>query len=313
MRNNRRGSRLRSETSFGVQARTRPRSLITNAMTIDVEDWYHPELVRDHLGSGVPEERLSEVIPSILDLLNRYHVKATFFVLGEVASRFPALIRQIEQEGHEIGCHGMSHRMLGDLGEEGFKKEMEDFRNLTKEILGNVNIRGFRAPTFSLNPDTKWALPILRDFGYRYDSSIFPEKLFWNPLYGIDNAPRYPYRISFEDLCKEDPKSPLWEFPAAIARVGRIDLPVSGGFYLRTIPAFIFRWALDRMNRTGPFYIYLHPWECDENTPRIPLPFLSRGVTYYGIRKVLSHLEGLLKTFSFSRMDDVLDRMGAFE
>jgi peptidoglycan-N-acetylglucosamine deacetylase len=313
MRNNGHGLRRQAEAPFGVPARTRPSSLITNALTIDVEDWYHPELVRKHVGSGVPEGKLPEVIPSILDLLNRYHVKATFFILGEVASRFPSLIQQIDQEGHEIGCHGMSHLMLRELGEGGFKKEMANFRNLTKEILGNVNIIGFRAPTFSLNPDTKWALPILRDFGYRYDSSIFPKKLFWNPLYGIGNAPRYPYRVSFEDLCKEDPKSPLWEFPAAIARVGGIELPVGGGFYLRAIPAFIFQWALKRMNGSGPFYIYLHPWECDENTPRVPLPFLSRGVTYCGIRKVFSKLEGLLKTFSFSRMDDVLKKLGAFE
>ncbi|OGP92876.1 MAG: hypothetical protein A2156_09950 [Deltaproteobacteria bacterium RBG_16_48_10] len=288
-------------------------SLFTNALTIDLEDWFHPELVRDHLGRRLAGGRLSEVVPSILDLLNRYHVKATFFILGEVASQFPSLVQQIHREGHEIGCHGVSHRMLRDLGEEGFKKELEDFRTLMKKVLGGVQIKGFRAPTFSLNQTTQWALPILRDFGYLYDSSIFPKKLFWNPLYGVDDAPRYPYRISFKDLCKEDPKSPLWEFPAAIAKVGGVDIPVSGGFYLRTLPAPVFRWALKRMNGEGPFYIYLHPWECDENTPRISLPFLAKKVTYYGIRKVLFKLEGLLKRFSFSRMDDVLIKMGAFE
>lgn len=284
--------------------------MFTNALTIDLEDWYHPELVRDSLGSTLPEGRLSETVPTIMALLNRYHVKVTFFILGECASRVPVLIQQIYKEGHEIGCHGMSHRMLEDLGEEGFRKELEDFKILMKEILGDVPIKGFRAPTFSLNQNTKWALPILRDFGYLYDSSIFPKKMCWNPLYGLDDVPRHPYRISFEDLRREDSKSPLWEFPAAIARVAGFDLPVSGGFYLRILPAPVFRWGLERMNRKGPFYIYLHPWECDEKTPRIPLPFLARNATYCGIRRTLSKLEGLLKRFHFSRMDDVLSKMG---
>ena len=287
--------------------------LYTNALTIDLEDWYHPELVRDRLGSTSPEGRLSEIVPTILNLLHQFQVKVTFFILGECASKFPALVRQIYREGHEISCHGMSHHMLGDLGEEGFRKELQDFKALMKEILGNVPIKGFRAPTFSLNESTRWALPLLRDFGYLYDSSIFPKKMFWNPLYGLNHAPRYPYRISFEDLRREDPGSPLWEFPAAIAQVGGMSLPVSGGFYLRTIPGSMFRWALRRMNGKGPFYIYLHPWECDENTPRMSLPFLSRKVTYYGIQDVLPKLERLLKGFSFSRMDDILKGMESFE
>jgi polysaccharide deacetylase family protein (PEP-CTERM system associated) len=291
--------------------------LFTNALTIDVEDWYHPELVRDFLGAssdkreGRGEGRLPEIVPTILDLLSRYRVKITFFILGECASKFPSVIRRIHEEGHEIGCHGMSHRMLGDLGEEGFRRELDDFRSLMKEILGDVRIKGFRAPTFSLNRETKWALPALRDCGYLYDSSIFPRKLFWNPLYGLDGTPRYPYRISFEDPGREDPGSSLWEFPAAVERVAGFDLPVSGGFYLRVLPAPLFRWGLKRISRKGPFYVYLHPWECDEKTPRMPLPFLARSATYYGIRSTLPKLEGLVKRFSFSRMDEVLNRMGA--
>ena len=301
------GARLLSETPSDLKARSR-----INALTIDVEDWYHPELVRNSLGSKWPEGRLPQTVPMILNLLDRYHVKITFFILGECASQFPTLVQRIHRDGHEIGCHGMSHRRLGDLGEGGFRKELEDFRTLMKEILGDVPIKGFRAATFSLNQNTKWALPILRDFGYLYDSSIFPKKLFWNPLYGLDHAERYPYRISFEDLRREDPESPLWEFPAAIAEIGGVDIPVSGGLYLRTIPAPIFRWALHRMNRRGSFSLYLHPWEFDENTPRVALPLLSKAATYYGIQNVFSKMEGLLKRFSFSRMDDVLDRMGAF-
>jgi len=282
--------------------------LATNALTIDVEDWFHPELVRDHVDVAKAEGRAPEAVDLLLNLLNKHRVKATFFILGEVAGRTPDLIRQLHREGHELGCHGMSHRMLKDLGEEAFRKELIDFRSLMKEILGDVDIKGFRAPTFSLDRETRWALPVLNEFGYRYDSSIFPAKIFLNRMYGINNAPRFPYRISFDDPGKEDPNSPLWEFPAAIGKIMGLRFPFSGGFYLRTIPFFLFKKALKRINQEGPFNIFLHPWEWDRGTPRAPLSLYSRLVTYYGMKKVLLKLEGLLRTFSFSRMDEALEK-----
>jgi polysaccharide deacetylase family protein (PEP-CTERM system associated) len=279
-----------------------------HALTIDVEDWYHPELVRDHVNLANVAGRVSESVPIILDLLKKHNVKATFFVLGEVARRFPEIVRQIDREGHELGCHGMSHRTLGDLGEEGFRKELQDFRNLMREILGDVKIKGFRAPTFSLNQDTKWALPLLQEFGYSYDSSIFPTKIFLNRLYGIKNAPRFPYRISFDDPGKEDRKSELWEFPAALMEIGGVRFPVSGGIYLRVLPHFVFKGALKRMSKEGSFFIYLHPWEWDKGTPRMSLSLFARWATYSGMKKVLTKLEGLLEAFPFSRMDEVLEK-----
>jgi len=278
-----------------------------HALTIDVEDWYHPELVREHIDLAKAEGRVCDAIPIILDLLNKHQVKATFFILGEVAHRFPEVVRQIAREGHELGCHGMSHRTLGDLGKVGFRKELQDFQNLMKEILGDVEIKGFRAPTFSLNEDTKWALPLLREFGYSYDSSIFPTKIFLNRLYGMKNAPRFPYRISLDDPGKEDPNSNFWEFPAALVEIGGYRFPVSGGIYLRVLPSLFFRQALKRISKEGPFYIYLHPWEWDCGTPRISLSHFSRWATYSGMKKVLTKLEGLLETFPFSRMDQVLE------
>ena len=285
--------------------------LFTNALTIDVEDWYHPELVREHVDTSLVEPRIAQAVFPILALLKRHGVKASFFILGEVALKFPGLIRRIHGEGHEIGCHGMSHRMLGDLGEEKFRKELEEFRELMKGILGEVEIKGFRAPTFSLSRDTKWALPILTDFGYLYDASVFPVKLSWNPLYGLNGAPRFPYRVSFDDPGREDPKSPLWEFPAPVLDVGGVSIPVAGGFYLRAMPLSFFKWGLKRMGQKGPFHIYLHPWECDENTPRVPLSRLSGAATYYGMARMLSKVEGLLRTFRFSRMDNMLEELEA--
>ncbi len=280
--------------------------MVNNALTIDIEDWFHPELIRDHVDLKRVEGRVSKSISLVLSLLNKYQVKVTFFVVGEVARKSPELIRQLYREGHEIGCHGMSHRMLKDLGEEGFKNELKEFQDLMREILGDVQIKGFRAPTFSLNTESKWALPILRDFGYEYDSSLFPTKIFLNRIYGIKKAPRFPYRISFDDPSKEDPDSPLWEFPPAMGEVLGIRIPLSGGFYLRAIPFFFFRIGLKTINQEGPFTIYLHPWEWDQETPKVPLSFFSKLVTYYGMKDLLSKLEELLRTFSFSRMDKVL-------
>jgi len=228
------------------------------------------------------------------------------FHLGEVAQRFPNLVREINSEGHELGCHGMSHRPLGKMSEEELRKELQDFQNLIKKILGDVKIKGFRAPTFSLNRNTKWALPLLQEFGYSYDSSIFPTRIFLNRLYGVKNAPRFPYRISFEDPGKEDPESPLWEFPAALMEFGGYRFPASGGIYLRVLPYFLFKRMLKRIGKEGPFFIYLHPWEWDPKTPRISLPLFSRWATYLGMKHVLKKLEGLLRTFRFSKMDDVL-------
>ncbi len=285
------------------------RNLVTNALTIDVEDWYHPELVRGHVDWAKVEGRVSDSVPIILDLLRKHRVKGTFFILGEVASKFPEIVREIDREGHELGCHGMSHQPLEKIGEDGLRKELQDFQNIMRKILGDVKIKGFRAPTFSLNQNTKWALPLLQEFGYSYDSSIFPTRIFLNRLYGIKNAPRFPYRISFDDPASEDPNSPLWEFPAALMELGGYRFPASGGIYLRVFPHFIFKRMLKKINKEGPFFIYLHPWEWDPQTPRISLPIFSRWATYLGLKTVVKKLDGLLGTFQFSRMDEVLQEI----
>lgn len=286
-----------------------PSNLVTHALTIDVEDWYHPELVRDHVDWSKVEGRVTNSVPIILDLMRKYKVKGTFFILGEVARRFPEIVREIDREGHELGCHGMSHQPLEKIGEDGLRKELQDFENLMKKILGNVKIKGFRAPTFSLNRNTKWVLPLLKEFGYFYDSSIFPTRIFLNRLYGIKNAPRFPYRISFNDPAREDPNSPLWEFPAALMEFAGFRFPVSGGIYLRVLPHFVFKRMLRRISNEGPFFIYLHPWEWDPGTPRISLPIFSRWATYWGMKHVLKKLEGLLRTFAFSKMENVLQEV----
>jgi polysaccharide deacetylase family protein (PEP-CTERM system associated) len=272
-----------------------------NALSIDLEEWYHSELVE---GKRSPFSQAEESTRPILDLLDRYQTKASFFVVGEVAEENPHLIQSIFQRGHEIGCHTFSHKLVWNLDESLFQEELARFRSVIEKILGRVKIRGFRAPCFSIDNRNKWALKVLSNFGYQYDASIFPLKI--NPLYGVRGAPTHPYRISFEDVRKEDPKSPLMEFPLCPLMIGKLKIPISGGFYLRALPLSFIYWGLKKINRSEPFILYFHPWEGYEKTPRIKLPLLNRIISYYGIPSALKKLEFLLKNFRFARVDHIL-------
>ena len=273
-----------------------------NALSIDLEEWYHSELVEGRRSSV---SQVEEATGPILDLLDRYQTKASFFVVGEVAEQNPGLIQSIFQKGHEIGCHGFSHKPLWKLDETLFREELKHFHSIMEGILGKIAIIGFRAPCFSIDNRNKWALKVLLDFGYQYDASIFPLKI--NPLYGVSGAPTRPYRISFEDVRKEDPQSPLMEFPLCPLIIGRLKIPISGGFYLRALPLPFLLWGLKRINRSQPFLVYFHPWEGYEKTPRFKLPLFNRIISYYGISSALKKFEFLLKHFRFARVDQVLE------
>ena len=272
-----------------------------NALSFDLEEWYHSELVQ---GKRSPFSQAEEATRPILDLLDRYQTKASFFVVGEVAEQNPHLIQSIYEGGHEIGCHSFSHKLVWNLDESLFRAELERFHSVMEDILGQVKIKGFRAPCFSIDNRNIWALKVLRDAGYQYDTSIFPLKI--NPLYGISGAPTRPYRISLEDVRKEDAKSPLMEFPLCPLMIGRLKIPISGGFYLRASPRLFLHWGLRRINRSQPFLVYFHPWEGYAKTPRFKLPLFNRVISYYGIHSALKKLEFLLKHFKFGRVDQIL-------
>jgi polysaccharide deacetylase family protein (PEP-CTERM system associated) len=272
-----------------------------NALSIDLEEWYHSELVEGRRSSV---SQVEEATGPILDLLDRYQTKASFFVVGEVAEQNPDLIRSIFNKGHEIGCHTFSHKLVWNMDESLFREELERFHSVMEKILGKVKIKGFRAPCFSIDNRNRWALRVLSDFGYQYDASIFPLKI--NPLYGISGAPTRPYRISFEDVREEDPRSPLMEFPLCPLMIGSLKIPISGGFYLRALPSFFLYWGLKRINRSQPFLVYFHPWESYNKTPRFKLPLYNRVISYYGISSALKKFEFLLKYFRFARVDYIL-------
>lgn len=273
-----------------------------NALSIDLEEWYHSELVG---GTRSSSSQATEATQPILELLDRYQTKASFFVVGEVAEQNPDLIRSIYDRGHEIGCHTFSHTLVWELGEDLLRQELERFQRVMEKILGKIKIKGFRAPCFSIDNRNLWALRVLADFGYQYDASIFPLKI--NPLYGVRGAPVRPYPISLQDVRKEDPQSPLMEFPLCPLKIGRLKIPISGGFYLRALPLPFVLWGLRKINRTQPFLVYFHPWEGYKKTPRLRVPLYHHLILYHGISSALKKLEIILKHFRFSRIDQLLN------
>ena len=273
-----------------------------NALSIDLEYWYSAELVRKKTSEKdiYPKDLECSVLP-LLELLDKYHTKATFFILGAVAEEQPDIIRKIHDRGHEIASHGYSHIPLNELGKQKFEEEIKKSVTLLKAIT-KKKILGFRAPSFSIDPSTKWAFQVLEEYGFRYDSSIFPMK---TKLYGVKHAPISIYKPSKEDITRHDESSTLIEFPLTVYK-SVLTLPISGGFYFRLFPYFLLKYWYHQINKKRPFVLYFHPWELSIDTPRIELPIVDKFITYHGIKSALSKFEILLQDFKFKPIKDIL-------
>lgn len=277
---------------------------MNNALTIDLEFWHSPELVRSFVteeGDGHTYDLISEMTIPVLDVLDEQNVKATFFVLGLVAEKYPELIEEIYGKGHEIASHAYSHKTLYELGKDEFEREIEKSVQLLRHITRETPI-GFRAPSFSVDNSTRWVFEVLEKYDFKYDSSIFPIK---TDLYGVTNAPIGIYNPSIIDVSEEDPNGIIIEFPMTVFSLG-INIPISGGFYLRAMPFWFLEALLKKVNKTREGMIYIHPWETYPNTPRLKLPLSSRFITYYGIGSNLGKLKRLLKNFNFAPAREVL-------
>ena len=266
---------------------------LAHALSIDVEDYFQVINLRALVKRADWERlelRCGDSTRRILDLLDRHGSKATFFFLGWIAERLPDLVADVVSAGHELGSHGYDHKLLGELGEQGF---LEDLRR-TGDILeqsGGHRPRLFRACTWSIDRSTLWALPILRAEGIEIDSSIFP---VFHPDYGIASAPAEPYRI---DL---DGKGDLLEFPPLIWRVLGRRVPVGGGGYLRLFPLRFLHAALRQSSARGrPACLYLHPWEVDPKQPRLGLKGLRAFRHYVNLHRTMPKLEALLQRYRF--------------
>lgn len=233
----------------------------------------------------------------LLNVLDRHNTKATFFVLGIVAEKYPELIENLHRKGHEIAVHAYSHDTLYKLGPVEFENEIKK----SLKLLSKYNPIGFRAPSFSIDNNTKWAFEILEKHGFHYDSSIFPIKTM---IYGVPNAPTNIYTPSIEDVSKHG-NGKIIEFPLTTVKIIK-NFPIAGGFYLRALPLWFLKWGIKCVNKERPAIIYIHPWETYPGVPRLKLPPLSRFEAYYGIPSALMKLEALLNEFKFAPVKDVL-------
>lgn len=285
-----------------------PAAAIRNAMSIDVEDYFHVAA----LSGAIPrsqwdsmEYRAEGNTERLLEVFATADIKATFFILGWVARRSPALIRQIQAAGHEIACHGMSHKLIYTQSLQEFTQETRDAKSLLEDITG-VQVRGYRAATYSITRRSLWALDVLCEAGFLYDSSIFPIK---HDLYGIPDAPQIPTRMTAPNGGK------IIEFPMSTVSMFGVRLPVSGGGYFRLLPYALLRAGLRKLNLElqRPFVFYLHPWEIDPEQPRIEVGLRSRLRHYTNLKRCEQRLRQLLSEFRFTTVHDVLENTGLLE
>ena len=269
---------------------------LPNVLCVDVEEWYHPEFVRskslpNRVSYACKQTRVA------LNLLREFNVKATFFVVGEIAEESPGLLKAIVNDGHEVAFHGYHHNPLWTSDLQSFKYEVERFNSIVFLATGQL-CWGFRAPSYSLDNRTKWALRVLKDSGFLYDSSVFPLK---TPLYGEPLAPIIPYHPSSENIAENDDSERLFEFPALVYPLLGFRIPVAGGFFLRVLPLIFFRKAINRMNQKGfPAVVSFHTWELDGEIPRLKLGPTKSFVTYHNLKNVHSRLSSLLSEFKFT-------------
>jgi polysaccharide deacetylase family protein (PEP-CTERM system associated) len=280
-----------------------PTGLPRNVVSVDVEDYFHAEtfagVVRRSEWNQYPC-RVEGNTRRLLELFAERQVQATFFVVGWVAERFPDMVREIASAGHELACHSYWHRLIYKLTPEDFREDTQRAKNVIEQIAGQA-IYGYRAPTYSIVSRSLWALEILAELGFTYDSSIFP---IHHDRYGIPSAPRAPFRI-------KTPSGSLIEYPLTTFRVGNHSFPVGGGGYLRLLPSWYTRLGIGRAQKQGlPIIAYIHPWEIDAEQPRLPVSLVSRLRHYTNLSKTYGRLNRMLQEESFTSFrESGLDQM----
>ncbi len=268
-------------------------------MSVDVEDWFQVQAYAGAIRRDTWEtldRRVEANTDRVLELFARAGVRGTFFTLGWVAERHPALIRRIVAGGHELASHGHGHELVHAIGETAFREDIRRAKGLLEDA-GGVAVRGYRAPTFSIGPRiTPWAHAVLAEEGHLYSSSLFPIR---HDLYGDDTAPRGPHRPRPDGVI---------EIPMTTVRLAGRNLPCSGGGWFRILPDAAFRLGLRRVNvvEGRPGLFYFHPWEIDPDQPRVPdAGRLSQFRHRTGLASMAGRLERLLRDFRWGRMDEV--------
>ena len=272
----------------------------TNYLTIDVEDYFQVAAFEDIIAPdswASMECRVEKNTAVILDILGKYRVRATFFVVGWIAERYPALVREISRHGHEIGCHSYLHRKIYDLSPAEFREDTKQAKDILEGIIGKT-VNGYRAPSYSITKKSLWALDVLEELGFKYDSSIFP---IYHDNYGIPDAPRFEYKL---------PNHEMQEYPISTSLLLGRKVPVGGGGYFRLFPYWFTRYALRKINiaEKQPFVFYLHPWEIDPGQPRFhDASRLSKFRHYNNLHKTKFRFEKLLSDFAFGPIEALFE------
>ncbi len=278
------------------------RTPVPDALSVDVEDYFHVEAFRDR----IPQEtwplfqpRVADNTRRVLERLSVTKARATFFVLGWVAERQPQIVREILSAGHEVGCHSYAHRCVWTLSPSEFREDTRHAR-MAIEDAGGRPVLGYRAPSFSIAERSLWAIDILAEEGFLYDSSVFP---IHHDVYGLPHAPRTPFRWTGR-------RGHLYEIPPTAVRWGRWNLPAAGGGYLRILPECYTRWAVRTARRAGqPLVIYFHPWEIDPRQPHLKGRIRSVFRHYFHIGRMEGRIERLLSTGNFVPLIDYLEAL----
>jgi polysaccharide deacetylase family protein (PEP-CTERM system associated) len=274
---------------------------IVNAMTVDVEDYFHVSAfdnVVSRAGWDALDSRVARNTDRLLDVFERAGVRSTFFVLGWVADRFPALVRRIAEQGHEIASHGYNHQLLYMLTPNQFREDVRTAKTAIENASGR-RVLGYRAPSYSIIESSMWAIDVLIEEGHVYDSSIFP---IHHDRYGIPSSPRHPYVL-------KRAAGSLLEVPGSTVRLGGVNWPIAGGGYFRQLPYAWTKWGIDRVNRLErePVVFYTHPWEIDPDQPRMRVGATTRVRHYRGLERTSGRLQRLLQDFRFGAISSVLD------
>lgn len=280
---------------------------IDNALTIDVEDYFQVAALAEAVKYDdwpSMEYRAEANTDRLLGLFDNASVKATFFVLGWVAERSPQLVNRIANAGHEVASHGYSHQLIYTQTPDVFREETKRSKAILENLLGK-SVTGYRAASYSITNESRWALDILAEEGFTWDSSIFPVH---HDRYGMPGTPRWPHSLTTDKGYR------LAEFPLSTLKLPGYTLPIAGGGYFRLFPYWFSRWGLGSINRQGqPFVFYLHPWEVDPGQPRLDVKWLSRFRHYNNLDVCEERLTHLLRHFRFTTMSEVLRSLGVLD
>ena len=288
---------MHSAAASNHERRDMPNPPMTNVLTIDVEDYFQVSALAPYIPRNQWAQRECRVernVDRILLMLDANQTKATFFTLGWIAKRYPHLVRRIVDDGHELASHGYGHQRVSDLTEATFSADIELAKKLLEDISGQ-EVRGYRAPSFSIGEGNLWAFDCLERAGYRYSSSIYPIR---HDHYGMPDAPRFAHRV----------RTGLLELPVTTARFFDRNWPASGGGYFRLLPYALSRWLLQQVNQRDrqPAIFYFHPWEIDAGQPRITgISAKTRFRHYVNLQYTEGRLQRLIADFKWGRMDQV--------